>query len=127
MPKKPVKKGILKRVLKMMFAFYPKLLPTTIVCIIFSSIAASIPDIYIQKVIKVITDTMETGGNWQSASEQIVPMMLFLVVLYLISTVAITAYSQLMAIITQGTLNKMRQSMFKGMQNLPIKYFDTHK
>ncbi|MDE5769673.1 MAG: ABC transporter ATP-binding protein/permease [Oscillospiraceae bacterium] len=127
MPKKPVKKGILKRILKMMFAFYPKLLPITIICIIFSSIASSIPDIYIQKVIKIITDTLETDGNWKAASEEIIPMMLFLVVLYLISITAITVFSQFMAIITQGTLNKMRQSMFKGMQNLPIRYFDTHK
>ena len=31
-----------------------------------------------------------------------------------------------MAIITQGTLAKMREKMFNGMQNLPIKYFDSH-
>ena len=32
-----------------------------------------------------------------------------------------------MAYITQGFLSKMRCKMFDGMQNLPIKYFDTHK
>ena len=30
-----------------------------------------------------------------------------------------------MAIITQGSLAKMREKMFNGMQDLPIKYFDT--
>ena len=32
----------------------------------------------------------------------------------------------MMAIITQGSLAKMREKMFNGMQDLPIKYFDTH-
>ena len=27
----------------------------------------------------------------------------------------------------EGFLNKSRVSMFNGMQNLPVKYFDTHK
>ncbi|MDE6707105.1 MAG: ABC transporter ATP-binding protein/permease [Oscillospiraceae bacterium] len=125
--KPKIKKDVFKRLMKMMFQFYPKLLPITIICILFSSLASSIPDMYIQKVIKIITNSLETGASWQSASEEIIPMMLFLVVLYLISTTAITVYSQFMAVITQGTLNKMRQSMFKGMQNLPIRYFDTHK
>ena len=31
-----------------------------------------------------------------------------------------------MAVITQGSLAKMREKMFNGMQDLPIKYFDTH-
>ena len=121
------KKGVFSRLMKMLFEFYPKLVPVTIVCIIFSSIASSIPDMYIQKVIKIIVEALEEGWNWEKAGEKIIPMMMFLVALYLISTVAITVYSQLMAVITQGFLNKMRQAMFKKMQNLPVKYFDTHK
>ena len=34
--------------------------------------------------------------------------------------------NQLMAIITQGALKKLRVKMFGGMQRLPIRYFDTH-
>ena len=124
--KKP-SKGVLSRLIKMLFEFFPKLAPLTIVCIIFSSIASAIPDMYIQKVIAIIVEALDNGWNWNKASEEIVPMMIFLVMLYLLATVAITVYSQLMAVITQGFLNKMRQAMFKNMQNLPIRYFDTHK
>ena len=35
-------------------------------------------------------------------------------------------YTQLMAIITQGALKKLRDKMFDHMQDLPIRYFDTH-
>ena len=127
MQRPQIKKGVFSRLVKMLFSFYPKLVPITIGCIIFSSIASSIPDMYIQKVIKIIVEALESGWDWSKASEQILPMMMFLIMLYLISTVAITVYSQLMAVITQGFLNKMRQAMFKKMQNLPVRYFDTHK
>ncbi|MBE6876617.1 MAG: ABC transporter ATP-binding protein [Ruminococcus sp.] len=127
MQRPQIKKGVFSRLVKMLFSFYPKLVPITIGCIIFSSVASSIPDMYIQKVIKIIVEALESGWDWSKASEQIVPMMMFLIMLYLIATVAITVYSQLMAVITQGFLNKMRQAMFKKMQNLPVRYFDTHK
>ncbi len=121
------KPGVLGRIVKMLFAFYPVLVPVTIVCILFSSVVAAIPDIYIQKVIKIITDTLANDLGWDDAYAKLLPMIVLLVVLYIISTAAITLYNQLMAIITQGFLNKMRGAMFKGMQNLPIRYFDTHK
>ncbi len=120
-------KNVLGRLLKMLAEFYPVMLPVTIVCILFSSIASAIPDMYIQKVIKVITDATENGWSWDEAKAKIVPMMITLVILYVVSIIAVTLYTQLMAFITQGYLNKMRQSMFKKMQNLPIRYFDTHK
>ena len=53
-------------------------------------------------------------------------LVLILVVLYALSLAAGYAYSYGMAIITQGSLKKMREKMFNRMQDLPIKYFDTH-
>ena len=38
-----------------------------------------------------------------------------------------TAYTQLMAYMTQGYLDKLRREMFDDMQDLPISYFDTHQ
>ena len=125
--KPTLNKNVLGRLLKMLAEFYPVMLPVTIVCILFSSIASAIPDMYIQKVIKVITDATENGWSWDEAKAKIIPMMITLVILYVVSIIAVTLYTQLMAFITQGYLNKMRQSMFKKMQNLPIRYFDTHK
>ena len=46
--------------------------------------------------------------------------------LYVVGIASSFIYTRLMAIITQGFLNKMRQNMLGGMQSLPIKYFDTH-
>ena len=46
--------------------------------------------------------------------------------MYVVSLIAGFLYTQMMAIITQGSLKKMREKMFDHMQDLPIKYFDTN-
>ena len=114
------------RILKLLFASYPVLAPVTVFCILFSAISAALPAIFVQRVIAVI-EKWFAGGDWAAAKAEIVPMILLLIALYVLSIAAIAAYTQLMAYITQGFLCKMRRQMFDGMQNLPVKYFDTHK
>ena len=125
-PMPPANPKVMGRVIKMLYSYYPKLIPITIVCILFASITASIPAIFQQQVISDIAKWYKIG-DWASASKIIIPKISILIVLYILSTIAITVQSQLMAKITQGFLDKMRCAMFNGMQNLPIKYFDTHK
>ncbi len=120
------KKGTLKRIIKLLFSYYPRLVPLTIVCILFSSIVSSIPSLFIQNVTAVIEKYVRSG-DWTGAKEEILPLIGILVGLYILSLISITVYHQLMAVITQGFLSKLRQQMFNGMQNLPIKFFDTHK
>ena len=118
--------GMLKRVLKMLFEFYPVLAPVAIVCILISAAASALPPIFMQQVIAAI-ETWQQSGDWAGASQVIIPKVLTLGCMYCFSIVAVVLQTQLMAIITQGFLSKMRCRMFDGMQNLPIKYFDTHK
>ena len=128
MPPKKLDKGVLKRVIKLLFKSYPVLAPLTCVCILLSALVSSIPAVFQQKVLKIVTEYYEAGNlDWTAAKTEILPMVGMLLVLYLFSIIFITTYSQLMAYITQGFLDKMRCKMFDGMQNLPIKYFDTHK
>ncbi|MGI6265192.1 MAG: ABC transporter ATP-binding protein [Acutalibacteraceae bacterium] len=120
--------GTLGRVVRLLFKFYPRLVPVAALCILFSSVVSSIPAIFVQKVLAVVTDCMDRGITvWSVARDQILPMVLILIVLYVLSIAAITLQTQMMAYITQGFLCKMRRSMFDGMQNLPIRYFDSHK
>ncbi|MBR4068516.1 MAG: ABC transporter ATP-binding protein [Clostridia bacterium] len=118
--------SMLKRVLKMLFEFYPVLAPVAIVCILISAAASALPPIFMQQVIAAI-ETWQQSGDWAGASQVIVPKVVLLGGLYCFSIVAVITQTQLMAVITQGFLSKMRCRMFDGMQNLPIKYFDTHK
>ena len=126
--KRKINWKVLGRVIKMLWQAYPVLLPVALVCMTFSAIVNAIPALFIQRVLAVITDCMEQGNtDWHSVSERIVPLVLILVGLYVLSIIFITIQSQLMAYMTQGFLCKMRRKMFDGMQNLPIKYFDTNK
>ncbi len=118
----------LKRVLLYLFKFYPVMVPLTGVCIVLSAIVSAVPAVFLQKVFAVIGDCLARGElNWEVAKAQILPKVLILIALYVGAMLLITLYTQLMAFITQGFLDKMRCRMFDGMQNLPIRYFDTHK
>lgn len=126
-PKRPrAQKGTLGRVIRSLFRAYPVLLPVAIVCVIFSATVSSIPALFIEKVTASI-ETWAKTGDWASASEEIIPAVITLACLYVVSILALLAYTQLMAYITQGYLYKMRRAMFDKMQKLPIRYFDTHK
>ena len=118
--------GGLVRVLKLLFSYYPVLMPVTMLCIVLSAIASAIPALFIQRVIAVI-DQWYQSGDWASAKQEIVPLVLLLISMYVLSMIAITVHTQLMAYMTQGFLSKLRVTLFEGMQNLPIRYFDTHK
>ena len=116
----------IKRLLKMLLEAYPVLVPVVIACIAISSITASLPAIFQQQIYAIIGEWTE-NGDWALASKLILPKVTILACLYVISLLAGLLRSQLMAVITQGFLNKMRQQMFAKMQNLPVRYFDTHK
>ncbi|HIS69840.1 MAG TPA: ABC transporter ATP-binding protein [Candidatus Gallacutalibacter stercoravium] len=117
--------GIIGRLVRTLFGFYPVMLPLVIVCILFNAVVSSMPSIFMQNVIAAVEQSWQTG-DWASVSGQIMQLVGLLVIFYVLSLAAGALFTQLMAIITQGSLAKMREKMFNGMQNLPIKYFDTH-
>lgn len=126
MPRNKLQKGILGRTLKMLFRYYPKMMTVTLIFIIFNAVVSSLPSIFMERVFTVVGLAVKNGGGWDVYGGQIIRAMLTLIGLYILSLVSGAFDKQLMAIITQGFLKKMREHMFNGMQNLPIKYFDTN-
>ncbi len=118
--------AMLKRTVKKIFSYYPVLAPITLACILFSSVVSSIPALFTQNVIQVI-EKWYVSRDWAAAQAELKPILTLLIVLYVLSILAILVQKQLMAYMTQGFLNKLRQEMFGGMQDLPIRYFDTHQ
>ena len=116
----------LGRTIKKLFGYYPVLAPLTVACILFSSIVTSVPSIFLQNVLAIV-EKWYTTGDWASAKAEILPYLVLLGTLYVLSILSQLAYTQLMAIMTQGFLDKLRQEVFGGMQDLPIKFFDTNK
>lgn len=125
MENKSKKKSTVGRLLKTMREFYPVMLPVVLVCIIFNAVVSSIPAVFMQNIISIVEDNWKSG-DWSAVHSQIFKFVGILVCFYVLSLIAGFAYQQMMAIITQGTLKKLREKMFGGMQCLPIKYFDTN-
>ena len=125
MNKKSGRGSIVLRLLKTIRKFYPVMMPVTVVCIVFSAVVSSVPAIFMQNVIAVVEQSWRTG-DWASVGGQILHLVSILAVFYVLSLTSSLAFNQLMAIMTQGTLKKLRVKMFNGMQRLPIKYFDTN-
>lgn len=119
------KTGTLRRLLKTVFTFYPAMLPVTVFCIVFNAAISSLPSVFMQNIIAVV-ETNWQSGNWGAVRADILRLVGILVVFYLLSLAAGFTFNQLMAIITQDTLKKLREKMFSRMQRLPIKYFDTN-
>ena len=121
----PVKKGTIPRLLKLIREFYPVLLPIALLCILISAAIGAMPALFMQRVISVIEENLHIG-SWDAAAPKIFSAVALLVIFYLLSLTAGIIYHQLLAIITQGTLKKLRCKMFRIMQKLPIKYFDAN-
>lgn len=122
---KTEKKRTIGRLLKTMREFYPVLLPVAVLCIVLNAAVSSIPSVFMQNIIAVVEGSWKSG-DWTAVGPQIIRLVVALVFFYLLSLLAGFTYNQLMAVITQGTLKKLRVKMFNGMQRLPIKYFDSN-
>ncbi|MDE5593119.1 MAG: ABC transporter ATP-binding protein, partial [Clostridiales bacterium] len=125
-PKRKMDKGVMWRTIKAVFKCYPKMMTFTLIFIIINAIISSIPSIFMERVFSVVDKALKANAGWSEYGAEITWNMLTLIGLYVISLTMGAIDKQLMAIITQGFLKKMRGHMFDGMQNLPIKYFDAN-
>ena len=122
----PKKKGVALRVIKMLFGFYPVLLPAVIVCVIIQALVQSAPNIFMERVLTIVGDSWQSG-DWASVAGPIIQSVAILAVLYVGAVVCNAFWTQAMAVVTQGSLKKFRTAMFDRMQDLPVRYFDTHQ
>ena len=122
---KQKKQGTLARLLKMLFKFYPVLVPVTILCIIFSAITAAIPSIFTQNVVAAIENWVQTG-DWETASKTIIPMVSLLIAFYVLSISAITLYTQLTVTITPVSythLDVYKRQVINRRRKFRIKFY----
>ena len=86
-PRPKVKKGTLSRTLKLLYQFYPKLIPVVVFCIIFAAIVNSIPAFFTKNILDVIEESLNHGISWDAALPKILPLILILIGLYLLSII----------------------------------------
>ena len=116
----------LKWTLGKFFGFYPVLAPLAVFCILFTAAVSAIPSLFVQRVLTVVEKWYQSG-DWASARPEVLHYIYILIALYALSLISQLFETQIMAVMTQGFLDKMRQELFNGMQDLPIRYFDGHQ
>ena len=116
----------LVRLLRTLLSFYPKLLPLVFCCLVVNSILSALPATFMQRALEIVTATWESG-DWASASGPIRSIVLTLICIYAVALTLSFTGNRVMAIVTQGSLEKFREKVFDHMQDLPIRFFDTHQ
>ncbi len=67
------------------------------------------------------------GKNTQASDfEPLIRMLMTMIAIYLLGATASYLYARIMIFVSNKTLNTIRKDLFNHMQDLPIKYFDTH-
>ena len=118
--------GTLKRLVKMLFSFYPVLLPLVMLGVVLCALINSIGSVFLQKALEVISTSWQTS-DWAAARPQILGLVTTLAVIYIIGNLSSLFWNRYMGVVTQGSLMKLREKMFNHMQDLPIRYFDTNQ
>ena len=126
-PKKSMK--TFKRLLALIFKRYKVHMIFVFVCIIISVLASVQGTMFIKSFFDdYITPLVNQVSEGKEAD--FVPLLLALsrvAVFYLIGALATYVQSRIMIYVTQGTMRDLRNEIFRHMESLPIKYFDTHK
>jgi len=130
------KKGTLKRLLKMLVKQYPVRLIVVFFCIIFNVFSNLCSSIFANFITAALTKT-PLGENPFTYTQDVTAMnitlntnitrlLIAMGIIYAVGIFAAWFWNRSMAIITQKFMNSMRIMMFDHLQDLPIKYFDTH-
>ena len=114
---------ILKQILGFVAKYYKGRIVIVMLCSV-ASIFANLQGTYFTKdlIDEYIFPILKHKKTFEDLFQAILRVSIF----YLIGIVCALTMAILMAYITQGTMKRLRDEMFNHMQDLPIKYFDTH-
>ncbi len=124
-----IKKGVLKRLLGILYKNYKPLLFASIICIILSAVAGAIASPFLQEIYMAIESGTIAKLDGNPVAEHMSKILGYLAILgsiYVIGIIANFLLGQIGAVLTQKFLADMRNDVFAKMQKLPVKYFDTH-
>lgn len=115
---------LLKRLMGMLMKHYGVAIIIVAICIIINVLANVQGTMFMQRLIDdYITPLLKSETkNYTPLLHAIGRVVCF----YGIGIIASYSYNRIMVNVTQGMLKTFRDSMFTKMEQLPIKYFDTH-
>ena len=115
--------GTVKRLLKIITEKYKKHLVLVFICIVISSVVSVSAPLFSKKIIDDYI--VPLLGTENPVFDGLKSLILIMCGVFLLGIITTFIYNRIMVIIAQGTLKKIRDTMFAKMQKLPIRYFDT--
>ncbi|MBE6723041.1 ABC transporter ATP-binding protein [Caproicibacterium amylolyticum] len=123
LPLDAIRPGTIKRLLSYMSKYKVQLV-LVVICIFISAAVSAASSLFLQTLIDQYI--MPMIGKENPNFTGLISALLTMGIIYLIGVLATLFYNKAMVVVAQGTLKRIRDTMFSHMQTLPLKYFDTH-
>ena len=122
MPKGKVKRATLLRMLFFVWHHYKWQMMIVLVCVLVASLTSLVSSLFTKTLIDdyIVPLTQMAPPEYHSLAQTL--FILGLVLFF--GTVCSYAYNRLMITISQGTMLRLRKTIFEKMQRLPVSYFD---
>ena len=116
--------GVLKRVIRYMLHYYKLPFVLVVACIIINAVASVMAAAFPQTLVDDYIAPMIASGSTDFSG--LAGQIFRLIGLMALGVVAAFSYNRIMVSVGQGTMCRLRGDLFRNMEALPIKYFDTH-
>ena len=116
------KRATLLRMFGFVFRHYGWAIVVVLVCVFVASLTSLVSSLFTKVLIDdyIVPLTQVTNPEYQSLAQTLFKLGLIL----FFGTVCSYAYNRLMIQISQGTMLRLRKTIFEKMQHLPVSYFD---
>lgn len=101
------------------------LLAIVAVLVVISSLSGVAGTYLLKPIVNLLADSLKSG-DIASGMAQLSKILVFLGIIYACGAAAQYIYARMMLNISQNTLNRIRRDLFEHLEDLPVKYFDTH-
>ena len=117
----------IRRILSYVWKYYKFAFIVVILSIIISGVISAVNTLFIQQLVdNYINPMLSDPSIVDSTMAKLDKVLIVMACLYVIGALFTYLYFRIIAIISQGTLKKIRDEMFAHMEKLPIRFFDTH-
>ncbi len=123
-PSKAASMAVLSRVVRYMLRYYKIPFILVVACILITAIATVVGATFPQTLVDdYITPMVQSGSTDFSG---LAAQLFRLACIMAVGVVTAFTYNRIMVTVSQGTMRRLRDDLFRRMESLPIKYFDTH-
>ena len=119
---KTSKRATITRMLAFVVGHYRWAIAVVLLCVFVASLTSLVSSLFTKTLIDdyIVPLTQADNPQYQSLEQTLFKLALIL----LLGTICSYAYNRLMIHISQGTMLRLRKTIFEKMQRLPVSYFD---